>query len=1150
MPKACRLFLILLFLSLLSSPSVFAQSASASIAGQVTDASRSLIQNASIVAINNNTNVRYESKTDVHGSFVLPSLPPGEYRIEVARQGFKNIVKPDVVLHVQDSLELNFEMAVGSINETVTVQGGAPLVDTEDGLLGQTVTNRPIVNLPLNGRNVMQLAMLQPGVTEGDLTPGLFGAGSGFQIGGAKADSVTYLLDGGLNNDLLNNNQVLNPNPDAIAEFRLQTSNYSAEFGRNAGGVVSVVTKSGTNTLHGSAYDYLRNDAFNANSYFNNLNGLSRDVLKRNQFGATLGGPVMLPHVDGRNRFFWFFSYQGQRQTHRDTSTTTTFTPQELNGDFSHSNSTQDGPDPGVVSFLQTYPYFQPNSALAAQGIIDPTRIDPVSQNYVNAHLIPTSAAGKLVSSGISTNNADEFTTKLDFDVTDKDHLAFTLGTSDNPQIQAFRGANVSGYPDLEEPKRYFTTISETHTFSPSALNEFHATAQRLKLLAAFPGATLPTGPALGLGITPDHASGPTSVSFAPGLSIGFSSQGPTQYADTTYLFSDNFTLIRGRHTFKMGGGFSDYQNNTRFDFNANGTLFFDGPQASGGIGSGNAFADFLFGLPDEYTQSAEAPSNMRTKTTSLFFQDTWRTSKNLVLTLGLRYEYNTPMLDTQGRLFSLDLADVHSQRFVNAPTGVLFPGDSGAPFATSYPDKNNFAPRVGLAWDPFGDGKTSIRGGFGVYYDMLNGEALLQFNGAPPFFGSEDIFFNPLSANPAGPVNYLASPFASTGTVNTFPSTPPPSNVDFSPLLPFGAGNFFVDPHLRTPYTYQYNLTLEHQLPGSMVAELSYVGSTTHKAAAIQDANPFILGTLQRRFNALPGNSEPGGTTASQLNTGIGYADSFTNAGKADYNALQASLTKQVSQNRSFGSSYFTLGYTWGKSMDNESGFRNHSKRVPYYNPNEFWAVSDYDIAQTITFSGGWDLPLNNWGGPQTLLKGWSLYPILTWRTGLPVDISGFLSRNTTRPGPSGAGDGNLAHPNLNGNSVQTFDPRNIQQFTNPLTGSTIAGNYWLDPENFNVDGLSSSSLAAVADPSVRTYGTLGRNAIRGPGRTNLDLAIAKNTPLGEKLNMEFRVEFFNIFNHAEFMNPSTSLSSSLFGQITSTYDPRIMQLGLRFTF
>jgi len=1111
------------------------QEATGRIEGTVADQRGAVIVGAKITVTNIATQVSREAVTDKDGNYQVLALPLGVYRITAEREGFKKVVSDDKTLQINQVLRVDPVLEVGASSESVVISVQSSTVETVNPTLGQSVTSRPIVNLPLNGRNVLSLAMLQAGVTE---TTGP--SSGGFSVAGGRGDSITYLLDGGNNNNLLSNLAVFNPNPELVAEFRILTSNYTAEYGRNGGGVVSVVTKSGTNQFHGSAYDFLRNDALNANTFFNNRDGLPREILKRNQFGFTAGGPLYIPKlINGKDRMFIFGGYQGQRLVAKTTtSPITVFTPAELKGDFSLSNATRTGPDPNVVAFLQQSPFFQPNAALAAKGIIDPSRINSVAQKYISNNLIPTASTGRLRSQGSLTNDSDDLLIGFDANATEKDQIAVTLGSGRNPAITPFSGgANVPGYPIIGDNRRYYANISHTHTFSPRLLNVFRFNTQRINTQQAIPGQKLPTPAELGIGVTPDNPSGPTRISFAGGLTVGFSPQGPTTLINNTFSYSDTLSWNVGNHGLKFGITFSPYQNNTVYDFYVNGNFFFSGDPSAGGIGSGNDLADFLFGLPDEYLQFGEAPSDIRSKSTYFFAQDEWKLRRNLTLTLGLRYEYSQPKIDTRGRSFSLKLGQ-KSTVFPNAPIGLLFPGDV-APKGANFPDKNDWSPRVGFAWDPFSNGKMSVRGGFGIFYDILKGEDNLQFNGQAPFFGFSDLFFDPLSANPTKEVNYLTQPYVATGIPNSFPSRPPAKNLDFGAagFLPFGGGGvYFVDPHLRTPYIYQYNLSIQRELLKSLTVEASYVGNSSHKLTSLVDANPFILGTTKRLYNATTGNT----------NGSFSYLDEFRNVANGNYNSLELSLNKRVSETRFLGTTYFTLAYTYGHGIDFASGFRQRNSRVPYYNAKQFLANSDFDIRHRVSFSGGWDLPFDRaWSsGPHALLKGWSLYPIVTYRTGFPLDIFAGLSRSGSRPGPSAAGDGNLVRANLVGSSVGILDPMQSQKLNNQT------GNFWFNPSNFSRAGLSATSTAPVTDPSLRTYGTLPRNFFFGPGRTNFDLAIAKMTYLREQMGLEFRAEFFNIFNTAQFSNPDTSITSRTFGQITTTADPRIIQFALKYVF
>lgn len=1103
---------------------LFAQEATGRIVGTVFDQTGAVVPGAHVVVTNTDTRVSKEATAGSDGTYQVPALPVGSYSVSVNQKGFRSVSTNPSTLDINQSLRIDIHLEVGSTAETVNVESNAATVETLSPTIGATISSSAVQDLPLNGRNVLDLALLQPGVIE--TNPGSGAAGT-YDIGGGRSDSVTFLLDGGVNNNLLSNGVVFNPNPDAVQEFKILENNYTAEYGRNGGGIVSVVTKSGTNTVHLTAYDYIRNEDFNANSYFNNKNGLPRDVLKRHQFGATAGGPVVLPGFNGRDKLFFFSAYQGQRQTAGvTTSQFTTYTPAEIQGDFSHSG-TGGGPDTNVVNYLNTHPFYQPNAALRAQGIIDPTKIDTVTQKYIAAGLIPTSVTGKFTSQGLSTSDADELTNKIDYNITSKDTLQATIGTARAPTLTPFSGGSLTPFfPINGSANRYYGALAYTKTFTPNLLNVARFTAQRIRSTQAFPATKLPTAAALGIGITPDESTGPPRIALASGLTLGFSPQGPTTLINNTFDLSDTVSWMHGRHNYKFGFSFVPYQNNTVFDFFVDGEFDFDGRGAGF---SNNDKADFLMGLPDVFTQFGKAPSNIRSKSYYTFASDEWKLARNFTITFGLRYEYSSPKLDTAGRSFSL-LLGANSQMFSNAPTGLLFPGDPQAPKGANFPDKNDFAPRFGFAWDPFSDGKTSVRGGFGVFYDILKGEDNLQFNGQAPFFGFNSFNFNSITAA-AGDPGYLKDPFGSTGNVNTFPSKPPASNIDFAAngFLPFGGGGvFFVDPNLRTPYVMDYSLSIQRELARKMTLETSYVASIARKLTALVDTNPFILGTKTRVFNVQPG---------ARPNTSFSFLDSFENVGYEYYNGLNVSLNKQTSNTRWLGTTYFTLAYTYSHAIDNSSGFRERDSRVPFYNHDQFRASADFDVRQRIVLSGGWDLPFANmWTrGPKQLTKGWSLYSILSDRTGFPLDVLAGLTRRGTRPGPSGAGDCNLIRANLVG-TITILDPK-----ANPNAS-------YFNPSAFSNAGLTCNSTAVA--PGAGTYGTAPRNLLRGPGRFNTDLALAKATALGERLQLTLRAEFFNIFNNVQFSDPSTNINSPLFGQISTTASPRIGQLAVRLSF
>jgi hypothetical protein len=1049
-------------------------------------------------------------------------LPIGTYTVTADQAGFEKAVSKAERLELNQSLRVDLKLVVGNRSEQIVVEEGIIHVETVSPTIGSSVVGDQIQNMPLNGRNVLDLAQLMPGVV-----PAVAGAGT-VSIAGARGDSVTYLLDGGINNNLLSNLIVFNPNPDTVGEFRILTNNYTAEYGRNAGGIISVVTKSGTNQFHGTAYDYVRNDALNANSFFNNQSGLRKDILKRNQFGGTIGGRVK------RDKLFFFSAWQSQRQSQLQvTSKLPLFTPAELNGDFSLSNATRTGPDPNVATFLTKFPYFQSDPALAAQAIIDPAKFSSVAMNYIKANLIPSDPAGARIFQDSARDNNDEITEKVDYQLTSTDRISGTIGWKSRTQLNPFALGStvVAGFPSDTFTKNYFLAANYVKSITPKLLNEFRFTAQRNNNLQAVPAANAPKPRNLGIAINPDNPTGPPILSFSStGFTAGFSNQGPSNIIDNTFTWSDSLTWIpgEGRHAFKMGVTFTPYQDNQIFDFFINGEFFFRGTTGTTRYSS-NDRADFLMGLADEFEQFPAAPSNIRTKNFGTFFQDEWKVRRNLLLTLGVRYEYNTPKLDTQGRTFTWGIPGAKSTVFPNAPAGLLFPGDSGAPRGSNYPDKNDFGPRVGFAWSPAKDGRFAVRGGGGVFYDILKAEDNFQFNGQAPFFPGADVSGYPaITSNPTSePLNF-SSPYAAANRPNPFPAAPPTSSLDFAKagFLPFGGGGVYsVNPHIRTPYIYQYNLDLQKELKGGTVVDIAYVGSSSHKLTGLYDSNPFILGTPTRVLNVVPNPSNA-----------FSYLSTFGNVANAHYHSMQLGVKRDLKRAPIVGNVWYQFSYTFSKSIDNASGFRSRDSRVPTYAPGLFRAVSDHDIPHYVSVSGGWELPFQDmWkNGPTRLLSGWNLLPNVTYRSGSTVDITSGYSLSPTNPGPSGAGDNSLVRANLVA-PIHLFDPHVNQPFRNR------SSNYWFDPTIFQ-------QVPSAA--SVGNYGTFGRNGLRGPDQFNTNVTVLKVVPIRENVKVEYRADFFNLMNHAQFNTPNTTITSSLFGTISGTASPRIIQMALRLHF
>jgi hypothetical protein len=1140
-------FLVSFLVVSLSLPGpALGQTAAGRIIGTVSDPQGAAVANAKVTVTNTAIGAQWTTTTGPDGAYQVLDLPIGTYTVSVEREGFAKAVTAVQTLEINQSLRVDVQLKLGSTRDVVEVSAEAAQVETVNPTIGGTVTGAPIQNLPLNGRDALDLALTQPGVTPAlgaTLPPEAAGVVSGkFSVAGGRDNSVTYLLDGGNNTSVTYGSPVVDPNPDTVAEFRILDNNYTAEYGRSAGGVVSMVTKSGTNSWHGTAYDYLRNDALDANTFFNKafaspgFPALPRPVLKRNQFGGTFGGPVK------KDKMFFFFGYQGQRE-HRVMvgDLQTVFTPAELQGDFSNSPYAA-----SVASFLEANPYFQPNAALAAQGIIDPTTIDPVAQAYISHNLIPVTASGLLVPNGLRTTNNDEYIGKFDWNATAKDHVSLTLSKFHNPLQYPFLtggfAPNISGFPGNSKFDNYFGTVSWVRTMSATMLNEARITAQHDNNWLNHPAVQL-AGPAdLGMNITPDQTTGPPQINLVnSGPEIGFNLNGPANYADTTYLYTDTLTWNRGRHTWKAGVTFGAVENNAYFAFAVDGQFFFYGSN------TGSDLADFLIGAPEFYDQYPKGFSAIRSKQYSGFLQDEWKVSPRLMLTLGVRYEYSTPKSDPKNRNYMI-IPGVQSVKFPNAPLGLVFPGDPGAPsHGVNFPDRNDWAPRIGFAWDVSGKGKTSIRGGGGIFYDVLLAQDNQYQNGTPPFFSAAAL---PLPPAINGQNTSLSDPYTTVCgfDCNPFPSKPLTPSTDFiaSFFVPyFGASSVIIDRHLRTPYIYQYNLSVQQQLATGLAAEVGYVGSSSHKLVATEDSDPYILGTMTRIYNQLPGTQ----TMCPFPDPNCPYSAvtaTFGNFSNATYNGLLASLTKRAGDWHGIGSTFFTLSYTWSHIIDDADGFARNSNSVSYYNHHAFRAPGDSDIRHRLVFSGGWELPFAHlWSdGPKRLTSGWSLYPILFMQTGFPMDVTGGLVMDYFSPGPSQDGDLYLVRADWAGGAPHSLDPHKYQTIT-LSDGTQVTGHFAFDPF-----GLTSACSQRTC--SAPTYGTLPRNFFRGPGRTNMDLSLEKRTSLAEHVELTFRAEFFNLFNHTQWKSPniSTPFGSQQLGQITQTYDPRIGQLALRLSF
>ena len=541
----------------------------------------------------------------------------------------------------------------------------------------------------------------------------------------------------------------------------------------------------------------------------------------------------------------------------------------------------------------------------------------------------------------------------------------------------------------------------------------------------------------------------------------------------------------------------------------------------------------FLFGASDEFDQFSKAPSNEHQKQYAAFAQDEWKVTPRLTLTAGLRYEYTTPETDSKGFSFTM-LPGVQSTRFPGAPIGFVVPGDPGAPRGWYFPDRKNFSPRMGFAWDPKGDGKTSIRGGFGMFFDTLNGWMSDWATDEAPWAGGAAVVFDPtaagvLPADAGSPI--MSHPYQTAGQADPFPSKiPPPSDINFTAagFLPFlGSGNNFVNPHLKTPYIYQYNLSVQRQFSNSLMAEIGYAGSSSHGLLTWVDQNPFVLGTTHRVLNVSQGLDD----------STYGFMATFDGLNNANYNGLLTSVTKRAGDVPVLGNVFFTAAYTWSHNLDNGSGFNSRITAIPFYNRHQFYGNSDFDVRQRFTLSGGWELPFAKaWdNGPKRLTSGWSLFPIFFIQSG---SRSTLLRAHASVPPV-------LDHRELVTDSWSgqirpsaRFRPlirTRCRRLMGPL--ETIGS---IPAQSSQIPGIDADTCP------VGFYGTYRRNSLHGPRRANLDLALEKSTSLSERTKLIFRLEAFNIFNHTEFRPPASGSSlSGTFGQITGTLRPENPAVG-----
>ena len=929
---------------LLSAGPARSQSLRGSIMGRVTDASNKPLADADVVLVDEETNRQRTAKASAIGEFAATVLPAGTYRVEASLAGYRSSSRV-VVLLVDQEVYIDIPLLPARSVEHVEVSTESGLLNTESATLSTVIQNREILNLPLDGRNTYQLALLAPGSVPA--AQGSAGSDRGdftFNMNGAREDANNYLLDGVINEDPKLNGFAIAPPVDAVREYEVLSNAYDASFGRNVGAQVNVVLQSGTNKFHGTVYEFLRNAALDATNYFAPADEAApQDV--RNQFGGSLGGPIR------KDRAFFFVDYEGLRIREGITQTTNVPTALERVGNFSQSSLVP-------IDLVTGRPF--PNS------VIPPSQMSPVALAIAALYPLPNlpTAGQNYVSSPTQKDRGDQFDLRLDHSLSKSSELSFHYCFSDSDLSEPFgdtaSSAFVPGYGNNVPGRAQNVMLSETHIFSPNFLNEVRLGFDRVSLQVNQQNQYNNLNQAVGL---PTPWMNPRDTGLTQIVVSGFSTLGdeinnPQQNTSNIYELTDNASWTHGAHLVKFGADLRRLQQNAFADVESRGLIDFSGF-------TGNALAEMLQDAPS-YTLLAQLnnPQHLRSQSYNFYAQDQWRARPSFTLTLGLRYEYNTPAVDPHNRASIYD-PYTHS---------IIAVGTNGVPRAGYYSDGNNFGPRVGVAWTPDAARKWVIRSGYGIYYDQ---SALAPSQGlffSPPYFNLQT--FVPSAQFPI----FLENPF--------------PSN--YPGFIPNAA--FTFQRNLRTPYMQQWNFSVQRQLGPSRVAELAYVGTKGTKLIDNRDIN-------QANPSPQPVNPRPVPQFAD--------VDAYESRGNSSYNALQAGFTQRLHAGLSA-----LVSYTWSKSIDDASGFFSSAGDPNFpQNSNDPWAergLSNFDIRQRFTVAYVYDLPLP---AKNVLLRGWQTNGVWTFQTGQPFTATLQPGVDNSNTGIPSIQFGVVDRPNLVGN-------------------------------------------------------------------------------------------------------------------------------------
>jgi hypothetical protein len=1039
--------------------------------GRITDQSAAVIPGANLTVINEETGIKRETESNELGYYTVPLLQPGHYRVTVQKEGFRPLTRSGITLEVEQTARVDFVLELGAVTESVQVTADISRVDTVSSVLKEVVDERRIRELPLNGRDATQLIFLLPGVYNTNDTSGLRQGGSGRGIvspgvasNGARSNMVHYTLDTAFHNDTYTNVALAFPNPDALQEFSVQTNNFSAEHGRGAGAVVNAVTRAGTNSFHGSLFWFHRNEALNARNFF----ASGSDGLKRHQFGGTVGGPIWRDHT------FFFFSIQEARQVQAPpTSQQIVLTSAQRRGDFSAFEDALTDPLTG-----QAFPGNQ----------IPVSRMNIVTRNILD-QLIPlpaNEATGEFFYTIPNTNNGRQIVSRIDHQLSSRDTLtgrylynSYTEPSNDTPLVFATR-------PDRTTPNHNFA-LNYTRIFSPTLFNQAGFSINR----RTDEGIPVWTTSYVDLGMRNVYTDEP-NPNFGLDVSGAFYIETIERITTSpnSWAVNDTVRWSGGKH--EVSAGF-EYR---KQDLTKNYRWLLDPFMSFDGTFTGYGVADFFIGKPsglDELAFGEVAEQDFPVYTG--FVQDTIKVTPRLTLNIGVRFEPFIPYRD-KGNRVSVFRPGNQSTVFVNAPPGLLFPGDPGVPERGTESDLNNFAPRFGFAWSPTPDGKTSVRGAYGLFYDSSPMSALTNvFQSVAPFGTRVNL------SPPPGPFD---DPFLGN---NPFPMEfPPPSDVEFPESL-FAAT--YPDKY-RAGYLQSWNLTVEREVAPQWVLRAAYAGSKGTGLLQGWERNPAIyIPGQSTRTNTL--ERKPFGPYFDS----IAVVDSGSNS---NFNSLQLTVDKRFSRG-------FTVqaNYTFAKSIDYGSG--GGTLWPDYSNPFDFshdYGLSDFHRKHRFVASWLWELPRLT-GASRALrgvFGGWDFNGALTLQSG---------PYYTVRSGRDNS---------LSGVGLDRAD----------LVGD-ISRSARQDPNRDPVREWYNTR--AFAQNKEGTFGTSGRNIIPGPDLRNVDVSVTKIFPIRESVHLQFRSEFFNLFNRTNFVSPrSDSMASGNFGRLTAAGDPRILQFGLKLRF